>query len=58
MRIAERSRTWAADLRSKVGETDATAEPEAASSASEAMGGADDAAEEAARDEPAEGGRA
>lgn len=54
VKIAERSRTWAADLRSKVGETDA----DAASSASEALGGADDAAEEVARDEPAEGGRA
>ncbi len=54
VKLAERSRTWAADLRSKVGE----AEADAASSASEALGGADDVVEEIARDEPAEGGRA
>ena len=57
VRLAEKSRTWAADLRSKVGEaTDSDADAD--SSASEALGGADDAAEETARDQPAEGGRA
>lgn len=57
-RLAERSRTWAADLRSR---TDAATggpdDPDAASSASAAIDGADDAIEAAARDEPAEGGR-
>jgi hypothetical protein len=57
-RLAERSRTWAADLRSK----DDTApggpdDPDASSSASAAISGADDSIEAAARDEPAEGGR-
>jgi len=53
-RLAERSRTWAADLRSKAGGSD---DPDAASSASAAIDGADDATEEAARDQPAEGER-
>jgi ElaB/YqjD/DUF883 family membrane-anchored ribosome-binding protein len=51
-RLAERSRTWAADLRNKAGTTD---DPDAASSASAAIDGADDAIEEAAKDDPAEG---
>jgi hypothetical protein len=55
VRIAERSRTWAADLRTKAGGSD---DPDAASSASAAIDGADDAIEEAAKDDPAEGGRA
>ena len=54
-RLAEKSRTWAADLRSRV--ADATDDAERDSSASEAMGGADDAVEQAAQDQPAEGGR-
>jgi hypothetical protein len=56
-RLAERSRTWAADLRSKT-EAGGADDPDAASSASAAISGVDDAAEEAARDQPAEGGPA
>jgi hypothetical protein len=55
-RLAEKSRTWAADLRSKLDEN--ATDADAASSSSESLGGADDAVETTARDEPAEGGRA
>jgi hypothetical protein len=58
-RLAERSRTWAADLRSKADPTSGGPDdPDAASSASAKIDGADDSAEAAARDEPAEGRRA
>jgi hypothetical protein len=53
-RLAERSRTWAADLRNKAAGSD---DPDAASSASAAIDGADDPTEEAAKDDPAEGER-
>jgi len=56
-RLAERSRTWAADLRSRDGDTAAAGDADAASSASAAIDGANDASEEAARDQPAEGER-
>jgi hypothetical protein len=57
-RLAERSRTWAADLRSRTDTaTGGPDDPDAASSASAAIDGADDSTEAAARDEPAEGGR-
>jgi len=57
-RIAERSRTWAADLRSRTAETGAgPEEPETDSSTAVAIAGADDAIEAAAGDEPAEGER-
>jgi hypothetical protein len=58
-RLAERSRTWAADLRSKADAAVGVADdPDSASSASAAIDGADDAIEDAAHDDPAEGGRA
>jgi hypothetical protein len=56
VRLAEKSRTWAADLRSKVdgsGEGDADAESRSAA----AVDGADDPTEHAAQDDPAEGNR-
>jgi hypothetical protein len=57
-RLAEKTRTWAADLRTKTGDgAPAGDDGDAASSASAAIDGADDAVEEAARDEPAEGDR-
>jgi hypothetical protein len=56
-RLAERSRTWAADLRSRDGEGAGADDADAASSTSAAIVGADDATEEAARDQPAEGER-
>lgn len=56
-RLAERSRTWAADLRSRDGDGAGADDADAASSASAAIVGADDATEEAARDQPAEGER-
>lgn len=57
-RIAEKSRTWAADLRNRVDGTEGgTADADADSSASAALGGADDAEETAAKDDPAEGPR-
>jgi hypothetical protein len=52
-RLAEKSRTWAADLRNRVTDGDENADAE--SSASTSLGGADDATETAARDDPAEG---
>ncbi|HUQ78174.1 MAG TPA: hypothetical protein VM427_04815 [Patescibacteria group bacterium] len=53
-RIAEKSRTWAADLRNRVdGQDDADADSRSAV----AVDGADDAVERAAQDDPAEGGR-
>ena len=56
-RLAERSRTWAADLRSRDGDGASAADADAESSASAAIDGAGDATEEAARDQPAEGER-
>ena len=63
VRIAERSRTLAADLRSRI-DTNGSADPGAAQPdvdqggiAVAELGGADDATEQAAQDEPAEGGR-
>jgi Cd2+/Zn2+-exporting ATPase len=54
VRLAEKSRTWAADLRSKVdGSDDADADSRAGAS----VDGADDAVEHAAQDDPAEGNR-
>lgn len=53
-RLAEKSRTWAADLRSRVdGSDDADADSRSAA----AVEGADDAVEQAAKDDPAEGER-
>jgi len=58
VKIAERSRTWAADLRSRTTHaTDGNDDPEAASRASAAVEGADDAIERSAEDDPAEGAR-
>ncbi len=57
-RIAERSRTWAADLRNRAAEPNAAAaDAESDSSSSVAIDGADGAVEETARDQPAEGER-
>ena len=58
-RLAVRSRTWAADLRSKAttDPAEAVADADTASGTTTAVIGADDAIEEAARDEPAEGAR-
>lgn len=55
-RIAERSRTWAADLRSRA-EAAGAEDPESDSSATVAIDGADDGVEHAAQDQPAEGER-
>jgi hypothetical protein len=63
VRLAERSRTWAAELRSHVDDSDhdgaagATGDPESASRASVAVEGATDAEERSAEDDPAEGPR-
>jgi hypothetical protein len=57
VKIAERSRTWAAGLRSHEDEDDGSDDPEAASRSSVAVQGADDATERAAQDDPAEGPR-
>lgn len=54
VRLAEKSRTWAADLRSKV---DGSEDADADSRAGASVDGADDAAEHAAQDDPAEGTR-
>jgi hypothetical protein len=63
VRIAERSRTLAADLRSR-NETNGSAEPGATQPDADQggiavaeLGGADDAQEQTAHDEPAEGAR-
>lgn len=56
-RIAERSRTWAADLRSRADATAGSEDPESDSSSAVAIAGADDPIEEAAHDQPAEGPR-
>lgn len=57
-RLAERSRTWAADLRSRTAEGNGGSEdPESDSRATVAIAGADDPIEEAAHDQPAEGPR-
>ncbi len=57
-RLAEKSRTWAADLRSRVdGSSDADADADADSRSAVAVEGADDAVEQAAQDDPAEGER-
>lgn len=56
-KLAERSRTWAAELRNKVSEDGNGVDADGASSASAAIDGADDASEETAKDEPAEGSR-
>ena len=53
-RLAEKSRTWAADLRSRV---DGSDDADADSRSAVAVEGADDAVEQAAQDDPAEGGR-
>ena len=54
VRLAEKSRTWAADLRSKVdGSDDAAGDSRSAV----AVEGADDPVERAAQDQPAEGDR-
>ena len=52
-RLAEKSRTWAADMRTRM--DDSSTPADAASSASESLGGADDGAEQASADLPAEG---
>ena len=57
VKIAERSRTLAADLRNRAGGANGNDDPEAASRASVAVEGADDAVERAAEDDPAEGPR-
>lgn len=55
-KLAERSRTWAAELRNRAeGGPDADAESDRTTSA--AVDGSDDVPEDAARDEPAEGAR-
>jgi ABC-type sulfate transport system substrate-binding protein len=59
VQIAERSRTWAAELRSKTGETSETESGYGGSSGASTavLEGADDAVERAAKDDPAEGPR-
>ena len=55
-RIAERSRTWAADLRSRTADGNGLADdPESDSSSAVAIAGADDPLETTAHDQPAEG---
>jgi hypothetical protein len=56
-KLAVRSRTWAADLRSKVADSNGAGDADSASGTTTAVIGADDPIEEAARDEPAEGAR-
>jgi hypothetical protein len=56
VKIAERSRTWAAELRSKPGEAD-SGYGGSSSAPTAVLDGADDAAERAAKDDPAEGPR-
>jgi hypothetical protein len=58
-RLAEKSRTWAADLRNRVDGSDGSAagDADAESRSAAAVDGADDAAEHAAQDDPAEGNR-
>ena len=56
-RLAERSRTWAADLRSRVGAESSGDDADAASGTTTAVIGADDPIEQAAHDDPAEGAR-
>lgn len=53
-RLAEKSRTWAADLRSRV---DGSDDADTDSRSAVAVEGADDAVEQAAQDDPAEGER-
>jgi hypothetical protein len=57
VKIAERSRTLAADLRNRAAGANGNDDPEAASRSSVAVEGADDAAERSAQDDPAEGSR-
>lgn len=54
VRLAEKSRTWAADLRSRV---DGSDDAEGDSRSAVAVEGADDPVEHAAQDQPAEGDR-
>ena len=54
VRLASKSRTWAADLRSRV---DGSDDADADSRSSVAVDGADDAVEQAAQDAPVEGER-
>ena len=56
-RIAERSRTWAADLRNRAEAATGTDTPETDSSAAVAIDGTADPVERAAEDQPAEGER-
>ncbi len=56
VKIAERSRTLAADLRNRAAGANGD-DPEAASRSSVAVDGADDAVERSAQDDPAEGSR-
>jgi hypothetical protein len=61
VRLAERSRTWAADLRNKADDGGGTAvavdDVDTGSSATGGFDGTSDASERAARDQPAEGER-
>jgi hypothetical protein len=56
VKVAERSRTWAADLRTK-GDVTSADDTQSDSRSAAAVDGADDAIEHAAQDDPAEGPR-
>jgi hypothetical protein len=56
-KLAVRSRTWAAELRSKLDEAGNNGDSSSGSSATAVLDGSDDAIEEAAKDDPAEGSR-
>jgi hypothetical protein len=56
-KLAVRSRTWAAELRSKLDDAGNGSEAPGGGSATAVLDGSDDAIEEAAKDDPAEGSR-